>query len=825
MSAEQRVVGTWALSAQIGSGSFAVVWRARHVESGQEAAVKEINLSKLNAKLRQSLESEVSILKRINHDNIVKLHEVLEEANRLYLVMEFCAGGDLAHFLRHVKRVPELTAQHLMRQLAAGLRQMWAHHLVHRDLKPQNLLLSAAVPDATLKIADFGFARNLQPQGLAETLCGSPLYMAPEILHFHKYDAKADLWSIGAILYELVVGRPPFTGANQFQLLRNIERSDARVPEAIAATLSPACRHLIHCLLRRNPVERLSFEEFFRHPFVATAEELATPLPPRAPYSTTGAIASSLAAASTLDRALQQQQGQHLLQFSTSAPVLPAAIAKSRSATDIPQQVLGFQQQQPGPGGIVRPAGLAGVGGTPAGGAAVLPGGLSHQLKPRGAHDYDSLGGGAQRQHLQAQQRRPQPVPGHRLASIQRVQGFQPAQLPPPLQQRGQQKAQSGAALGLGQQGRQGPLSGAQLAGSQYSEDEDYVLVDGTLSAHTAVGRSSKHESPPPSRVPSAEGSVSGGSGHTSHASTEDDIFAVHATEPGQAAALTAAGGGPAASWLAAGSSRWRFLQRVAHIMQSVAATRQLAATPLGEGVPAAASSTAHPATLSPQAHQLLRECLSLHLAALQLLEHAIEAHAAAAAAAPAAVGEQLQPQQQQQQQPVGMQAAHGGDEQPAGAAASLPRGEEAREEAAADLAEAGLQLLQETRAGMAAAEAAASLLDKAGQEPSPTAVTPAAAALAEAEAALPDPWELLFAAALSWGREAAVDELLGNQARSCQLYARSGAVLSFLCTEAATLELEPPAELAPADQARLRKYTAAMAARWAACAAAAEAS
>jgi hypothetical protein len=292
-----------------------------------------------------------------------------------------------------------------------------------------------------------------------------------------------------------VVGRPPFTGANQFQLLRNIERSDARVPEAIAATLSPACRHLIHCLLRRNPVERLSFEEFFRHPFVATAEELATPLPPRAPYSTTGAIASSLAAASTLDRALQQQQGQHLLQFSTSAPVLPAAIAKSRSATDIPQQVLGFQQQQPGPGGIVRPAGLAGVGGTPAGGAAVLPGGLSHQLKPRGAHDYDSLGGGAQRQHLQAQQRRPQPVPGHRLASIQRVQGFQPAQLPPPLQQRGQQgqqgqqKVQAGATLGLGQQGRQGPQSGAQLAGSQYSEDEDYVLVDGALSAHTGGRR------------------------------------------------------------------------------------------------------------------------------------------------------------------------------------------------------------------------------------------------------------------------------------------------------------------------------------------------
>lgn len=95
---------------------------------------------------------------------------------------------------------------------------------MQRDLKPQNLLLSESGPSAVLKIADFGFARNLQPQGLAETLCGSPLYMAPEILQSHKYDAKADLWSVGTILYELLVGRPPFNGANHIELLRNIER-------------------------------------------------------------------------------------------------------------------------------------------------------------------------------------------------------------------------------------------------------------------------------------------------------------------------------------------------------------------------------------------------------------------------------------------------------------------------------------------------------------------------------------------------------------------------------------------------------------------------
>ncbi|PRW60240.1 Serine threonine- kinase ATG1 [Chlorella sorokiniana] len=590
-----RTVGAWALGSHIGAGSFAIVWRARHTQTGQEAAVKEIALSKLNAKLRQSLESEVAILKRIRHENIVQLLEVIEEADRLYLVMEYCAGGDLAHLLRAVKRLPEAAAQHLMRQLAAGLRQMWTHHLVHRDLKPQNLLLSEASPDATLKIADFGFARNLQPQGLAETLCGSPLYMAPEILHFHKYDAKADLWSIGAILYELVVGRPPFTGANQFQLLRNIERSEARLPEALAAQLSPHCRHLIHCLLRRNPVERLSFEEFFRHPFVATPEEAAAPLPPRAPF---GSAAASLAA---------------------------AAVA-------------------------------AAAGGLGAHTAAGGRGGSTRAVSPQG-----------------------------------------------------------------------------------------------------------------PSRSASAEGSLAG-SRHA-YASAEEDVFAVHPAAEGHAAA-------PAAppAWL--GAPRWRFLQRVAHVLRHAADARQTAAAAAGDG------QAGH--------HAALRECLSLHLAALQLLEHALEGQAAAVAAA------------------AEDQALVAGDAESAGPA---------------DLAAAADELQADAAASMEAVEEAAAALDKAGQEPSPTAVTPAAAAVAAAEASLPDPWELLYAAALAWGREAAVDELLGNQARSCRLYARAGTALSFLCSEAPGLELEPPAELAPADRARLQKYAAATAARWAACAAAAAAS
>ncbi|CAN4118219.1 unnamed protein product [Withania somnifera] len=170
---------------------------------------------------------------------------------------------------RHQGRIAEETAKHFMQQLASGLKFLRENNLIHRDLKPQNLLLSTTDENSTLKIADFGFARSLQPRVLAETLCGSPLYMAPEIMQLQKYDAKADLWSVGAILFQLVTGKTPFTGNNQIQLLQNIVNSTKLQFPLDSKNLSPHCIDLCQKLLRRNPVERLTFEEFFNHPFLA----------------------------------------------------------------------------------------------------------------------------------------------------------------------------------------------------------------------------------------------------------------------------------------------------------------------------------------------------------------------------------------------------------------------------------------------------------------------------------------------------------------------------------------------------------------------------
>ncbi|KAK7381941.1 hypothetical protein VNO80_00517 [Phaseolus coccineus] len=266
---EARVIGDYIMGPSIGSGSFAVVYRSRHRVSGLEVAIKEIDHRQLSPKVKEHLLKEISILSTIRHPNIVRLFETIQTNDRIYLVLEYCAGGDLAAYIHRHGKVSETVARHFMRQLAAGLQVLQEKNLIHRDLKPPNLLLATTAATPIMKIGDFGFARSLAPQGLADTLCGSPYYMAPEIIENQKYDAKADLWSVGAILYQLVIGRPPFDGNNQYQLFQNILAStELNFPPEALKELHSDCLDLCRNLLRQNPDERLTFKAFFTHNFL-----------------------------------------------------------------------------------------------------------------------------------------------------------------------------------------------------------------------------------------------------------------------------------------------------------------------------------------------------------------------------------------------------------------------------------------------------------------------------------------------------------------------------------------------------------------------------
>lgn len=304
-------IGSFKRLEEIGRGSFATVYKASYTKKPGYVAIKSVDMKKLNKKLKDNLYSEIHILKTLHHPHIVALIDCLEASAHIHLIMEFCELGDLSYFIkkrdtlaRHdttadmIRKYPNPTAgglnevvvRHFVKQLASALEFLREKDFIHRDVKPQNLLLDPspefyakaspeAVPYAahanslvpatgisslpTLKLADFGFARSLPSTSLAETLCGSPLYMAPEILRYEKYDAKADLWSVGTVTYEMMVGKPPFRAANHVELLRKIEKGEDKIRFADEIIISDGMKRLVRGLLKRNPVERVGFADFF----------------------------------------------------------------------------------------------------------------------------------------------------------------------------------------------------------------------------------------------------------------------------------------------------------------------------------------------------------------------------------------------------------------------------------------------------------------------------------------------------------------------------------------------------------------------------------
>jgi serine/threonine protein kinase len=255
-------IGDYVITQKIGKGSFSKVYKAYHKKTNKLYALKIFETKKFSEKILQSIYNEIKILMEIDHPNIVKLHETIKTKEYIYLVLDYCSKGDLQNYINHKGILTEYKAKDFFIQISKGLYYIWIHKLIHRDLKPHNILLTE---DGVLKIADFGFAKHLEEAKMLESLCGSPIYMAPEILKFKEYDCKVDLWSMGVMLYQLLTNAYPFTGSNLITLLNNIENKNLYIPDEL--NLSISCKGLLKSLLVVNPKNRISFEKFFIHPF------------------------------------------------------------------------------------------------------------------------------------------------------------------------------------------------------------------------------------------------------------------------------------------------------------------------------------------------------------------------------------------------------------------------------------------------------------------------------------------------------------------------------------------------------------------------------
>ena len=268
----------------LGHGAFALVYKGYNRDLKNEpVAIKKIRKSSFSSLLTKE-RKEIAILNGLKHENIVSMIDFEETVSDIFLVLEFCNLGDLNDLLLKLNKISEDHIRLIFRQVGSAISFLHSLQIIHRDLKPQNILLHSKNPHVELsddsiisistlkyinliaKIGDFGFARVLSETTMATTLCGSPLYMAPEVLLGQSYDSKVDMWSLGTIIYQCFTGFAPFIAKNP-QLLRKRYELDLKLQPNLPIQASPQLNSLILALLKRDANVRLGYNEFSHHPF------------------------------------------------------------------------------------------------------------------------------------------------------------------------------------------------------------------------------------------------------------------------------------------------------------------------------------------------------------------------------------------------------------------------------------------------------------------------------------------------------------------------------------------------------------------------------
>jgi len=254
----------------LGKGAFSKVYRGKCIDTNKLVAFKIIKIKNITVKGLSIIEDEIKmmeIIKKNPHQNIVECYDIIKKNDKVYIIMEYCDSGNLRTILK--KPIKESYTQFYFSQLANGLKYLNENNIIHRDIKPKNILLTNN--RKVLKIADFGFARKIKEQSLYDTICGSPLYMAPEIMSNEFYNEQTDLWSIGIILYEMLYGYHPFNKCRSIPELKKIVNNiniDIPPINNTNINVSHECISLLKLLLKKNVNNRITWKDFFNNPWV-----------------------------------------------------------------------------------------------------------------------------------------------------------------------------------------------------------------------------------------------------------------------------------------------------------------------------------------------------------------------------------------------------------------------------------------------------------------------------------------------------------------------------------------------------------------------------
>ena len=284
------IVEDYTLEKIIGKGSFGQVYLTSKTGTNKLFATKKMPKTMvIQPKVKKYFNNEIHILENIDHPYIIKLYEIKQTINNYFLIFDFCNGGDLNHCLEKYKKknkkpFTQEIVQHLMNQIVNGLQYLHNSKILHRDIKSDNILVhfkskedlqNLNLLNADIKIIDFGFARYLEDDSLAQSVLGSPLYMAPQILRKLKkldnnnsfgYDQKADIWSLGTVCYEMLIGTPPFYAENYDDLLKGIQKGNYSIPNNLK--LSKEAVSFLNGMIQYNPQSRLDINALANHDFL-----------------------------------------------------------------------------------------------------------------------------------------------------------------------------------------------------------------------------------------------------------------------------------------------------------------------------------------------------------------------------------------------------------------------------------------------------------------------------------------------------------------------------------------------------------------------------
>ena len=255
----------YTLDKTLGEGTFSIVKEGIHKQSGESFAIKIVNKSKLLEEEEARLQDEITLIQELAHPNILHLYDVFYEPEYYFLVTEKMAGGDLLGHLTGASFFNERKGRKICKVVLEAVSYIHSKKIGHRDLKPENLLVDSDKDDVVIKLADFGFAKREVESNSFKTMCGTPAYVAPEILSAVPYGVKADMWSVGVITYIILAGYQPFRGEDKDSLKWSITNGAFEFDEKFWSSVSNEAKAFITALLAIDPAERLSADEARAH--------------------------------------------------------------------------------------------------------------------------------------------------------------------------------------------------------------------------------------------------------------------------------------------------------------------------------------------------------------------------------------------------------------------------------------------------------------------------------------------------------------------------------------------------------------------------------